>query len=64
MKPFENSVKRDVWTFRLDILVQMEHSFGFAIEAVVESLLNEDINQMTATVSFLHALKINSSANI
>jgi hypothetical protein len=46
-------VKRDVWTFRLDILIQMEHTFGFAIEAVVESLLNEDINQMTATYKML-----------
>ena len=46
-------VKRDVWTFRLDILIQMEHTFGFAIEAVVESLLNEDINQITATYKML-----------
>ncbi len=56
IKPSDNNgdeVKRDVWTFRLDILIQMEHTFGFAIEAVVESLLNEDINQLTATYKML-----------
>jgi hypothetical protein len=33
----------------------MEHTFGFAIEAVVESLLNEDINQITATYKMLES---------
>ncbi len=46
-------VRRDVLTLRLDVLVVMEKEYGFVTEAAVESILNEDINQFTATYKML-----------
>ncbi len=39
--------------FRDDILALMESEFGFTAEAVIESLLQQDLNQFTATYKML-----------
>jgi serine/threonine protein kinase len=52
-KDAAGEVRRDVLTLRLDVLVMMEKEHGFATEAAVESILNEDINQFTATYKML-----------
>ncbi len=53
LKDSAGEVRRDVLTLRLDVLVMMEKEHGFALEAAVESILNEDINQFTATYKML-----------
>ena len=47
------NVRRDVLSPRADVLLLMEDQFGFTIEAVLESVLTEEINVMTATYKML-----------